>query len=257
MGHTTNPKVTEIWRFPVKGLTGERLDNVALNTGEALPHDRAWAIENGAGKFDPMAPKPLPKIAFLMLMRDERLATLGTHFDEDTQTLTVTRDGKQVAKGNLSLPIGRTMLEQFFAAYMKDELRGAPKIVSAKGHTFSDMATPCIHIVSLATVRDLEQKTGDKIDPLRFRANLIIDGLPAWEEFNWIDRNISIGSATLRGFARTERCDATNVNPATAARDLSLPRQLQRLYSHTDVGIYATVKAGGAVGVGDELKIDA
>lgn len=255
MGDTTSATIQEVWRYPVKGLSGQRLDCVTLSTGEALPFDRAWAIENGSGKFDPAAPKHLPKIAFLMLMRDERMATLGAEFNEIDQSLTITRDGKQVAKGALNLPIGRTMLEQFFAAYMKAELRGAPKIVSAAGHTFSDMATPCVHIVNLATIRELEKKTGGKINPLRFRANLVVDGIPAWQEFDWIDRNIVIGDVTLRGFCRTERCDATNVNPASAARDMALPRQLQRHYNHTDVGIYATVKVGGDIAAGDALTI--
>lgn len=257
MDQAEHPTVTALWRFPLKGLAGESLTSVPLEADKALPFDRAWAIENGASKFDPMAPRHLPKIAFLMLMRDERMATLGSHFDDATQTLTVLRDGKQVAKGCLSQPIGRTMLEQFFAAYMKDELRGAPRIVSAPGHTFSDMATPSVHIINLATLRDLEQKTGAVIDPLRFRANIIVDGVPAWQEFDWIDRNITIGGATLRGFCRTERCDATNVNPATAARDMSLPRQLERLYGHTDFGIYATVKGGGEVRVGDAIAVAA
>ena len=48
------------------------------------------------GRFDPEAPKHLPKVAFLMLMRDERLATLSAEFDEETTTLTLRRDGKQV-----------------------------------------------------------------------------------------------------------------------------------------------------------------
>jgi len=247
MGDTTQATVRQIWRFPMKGLAGEQLSQVELQPGEALPYDRGWAIENGAGKFDPAAPKFLPKIAFLMLMRDERMATLGTAFDEETTTLTILRDGKPVAKGDLSQSIGRTMLEQFFAAYMKDELRGAPKIVSAPGHTFSDMNTACAHIINLATIREIEQKVGEKIDPLRFRANLLIDGIPAWEEFNWIDRRITIGATVLRGLDRTERCDATNVNPETATRDMSLPRQLQRHYGHADVGIYATVKEGGVL----------
>ncbi len=255
MADTTHPAVTAIYRYPVKGLAGEHLDQVELSPGEALPFDRTWAIENGGGRFDPSSPKHLPKINFLMLMRDERLAALGMQFDDTTETLTVTRDGKQVAKGVLSQPIGRTMLEQFFAAYMKAELRGAPRIVHATGHTFSDMATPCIHIVNLETIRDIERKTGEKIASERFRANIYLDGLPAWQEFDWLDRDITAGSATLRGLARTDRCDATNVNPETAARDMSIPRQLQRHYGHIDVGIYATVKAGGVVSVDDKLSV--
>ena len=68
--------VAALYRYPVKGLTPEPLQSVALAAGETVPFDRAYAIENGPGRFDPDAPRHLPKINFLMLMRDERLATL-------------------------------------------------------------------------------------------------------------------------------------------------------------------------------------
>ena len=70
-------RVSSLYRYPVKGLTPEPLQSVTLGPGETLPYDRAWAIENGPGRFDPEQPRHLPKINFLMLMRDERLATLG------------------------------------------------------------------------------------------------------------------------------------------------------------------------------------
>ena len=73
-----------------------------LLAGGTAPFDRAYAIENGPGRFDPEHPAHLPKINFLMLMRNERLATLETHFDDATETLTIWRAGKQVARGDLT-----------------------------------------------------------------------------------------------------------------------------------------------------------
>lgn len=250
-------RVQSLYRYPVKGLTPEALANVVVGPGETLPFDRAYAIENGPGRFDPEKPRHLPKISFLMLMRDERLANLDARFDDATETLTIRRDGKQVARGQLTTPVGRQMIEQFLAAYMKASLRGAPKIVRAPGHSFSDVAAKCLHIVNLATVRDLERAIGKPVAPLRFRANVYIDGLPAWEEFRWLDRDIRIGGAQLAVFKRTQRCDATNVDPATAARDMAIPSVLQRTYGHTDVGIYARVTAGGALAIGDAVTVEA
>ena len=71
------PEIVSIYRYPVKGLSPEPLASVRVAAGETLPFDRAWAIENGPSKFDPAAPRHLPKIAFLMLMRNERLAALA------------------------------------------------------------------------------------------------------------------------------------------------------------------------------------
>jgi uncharacterized protein len=247
--------VTALYRYPVKGLTGDAMQRVQLTACETVPFDRAYAIENGPGRFDPDAPRHLPKITFLMLMRDERLASLRTEFDDVTETLTVKRDGKQVARGHLTTPLGRKMLEQFFAAYMKSELRGAPRIVSAPGHSFSDVAAKCLHIVNLATVRDLERVAGKPVDPLRFRANVYIDGVAPWAEFGWLDKTLAIGGAEMTVFKRTQRCDATNVDPQTAQRDMAIPAVLSRTFAHTDLGIYARVSAGGAIATGDVVQV--
>ena len=249
----THPHVTALYRYPVKGLSPEKLAEVTLTAGETVPFDRAWAIENGPGRFNPDAPKHLPKINFLMLMRNERLAALETRFDTDTETLTILRAGKQVARGQLPSKLGRSMIEQFLAAFMKGDMRGAPHIVSAPGHSFSDVAKKCVHIVNLASVRELERISGRPIDPLRFRPNIIVDGLAPWAEFEWIDSDIGIGPTRLHVFTRTVRCDATNVDPATAARDMSIPALLLRTYGHSDFGIYATVSDGGAIRPGDAV----
>jgi uncharacterized protein YcbX len=242
--------VAALYRYPVKGLTPEPMRGVVLRAGETIPFDRAWAIENGPGRFDPTAPRHLPKSNFLMLMRNERLATLRGAFDDATQTLTILRDGKQVARGQLTTPLGRQLIEQFIAAYMKSELRGAPKIVHAEGHSFSDVAAKCVHIVNLASVRELERALGRPVDPLRFRANLYLEGLQPWAEFGWTDKEVAVGPARLAVFARTQRCEATNVDPASGARDMAVPASLQRTWGHQDFGIYAKVAMGGEVSVG-------
>jgi uncharacterized protein YcbX len=247
------PRVSAIYRYPIKGLTPEKLGSVELRPDATLPFDRAYAIENGPGRFDPEAPRHLPKITFLMLMRDERLATLRSSFDDATRTLTISRGGKPVVKGGLDTALGRQLIEQFIAAYMRAELRGPPKIVQAPGHSFSDVAAKCVHIVNLASVRELERALSRKVDPLRFRANVFVDGLPPWAELDWVDREIGIGQSRLTVFARTRRCEATNVDPETGARDMAIPAALQRTWGHQDFGIYARVVAGGAIAPGSRV----
>lgn len=249
------PRVAHLYRYPLKGFTGEALPEAALEAGECMAFDRAYAIENGAGRFDPLEPRHLPKINFLMLMRNERIATLRTHFEDASETLTIHRDGNQVATGQLTTPIGRQLIEQFVSSYFASELRGAPKVVRAPGHSFSDVPVKCLHIVNLASVRDLERVTGRPVDPLRFRANIYIDGFQPWQEFEWLGKTLEAGATELSVFTRTERCDATNVDPATGARDMSIPNLLHRQWGHTDFGIYAKVARGGTVAVGDAFDV--
>src|SRR5215813_182460 len=242
--------LASLYRYPVKGLTPEPLARAILVPGETLPCDRAWAIENGPGRFDPTQPRHLPKINFLMLMRDERLATIRSNFEDATETLTILRNGKQVARGKLTTPLGRQLIEQFIAAYMKAELRGPPKIVHAEGHSFSDVAAKCVHIVNLASVRELERSLGRRVDPLRFRANLYLDGVAPWAESDWINREIAVRKVLLFAFARSSRCAASNVDPVSGARDMAIPAHLQRTWGHSDFGIYARVIAGGELAAG-------
>lgn len=253
MTQTPNARLEGLYRYPVKGLSPEPLQSLALTPGETAPFDRAYAIENGPGRFDPDDPQHLPKINFLMLMRNERLAMLTTSFDEATHTLTILRDGKQVARGQLSTALGRKMVEQFFAAYMQADLRGAPKIVHADGHSFSDVADKCLHIVNLASLRELQRVVGVSLNPLRFRPNVIIDGLAPFAELDLVGKPISLGPVALEVIKRTERCAATDVDPETGRRETAIPAVLLRTWGHSDFGIYAKVVTGGTASLGDPV----
>lgn len=247
--------VTGIFRYPVKGLSPDALQRVPLTAGQALPYDRAWAIENGPGRFDADNPSPVPDISFLILMRDERLATLESRFDDTSQQLALFRSGRQVASGQLTTPSGRQIIEQFIAAYMASTVRGRPKIVGGPGHYIAEGGIPCVHIINLATLREVERVTGRTIDPIRFRPNIVIDGPAPWSELTWIDKDISVGPVRLKVVERTSRCAATNVAPKTGARDMDIPAALRREFGHVDFGVYATVETGGSLAVGDPTAV--
>ena len=251
----TIAEITGLYRYPVKGLTPHFMQHVELKMGGSMPFDRTYAIENGPGRFDAANPRHLPKINFLMLMRNERLAALEARFEDATATLTLLRSGRQVARGDLSTPLGRKLIEQFIAGYMPADLRGAPRIVTAPSHSISDVAAKCLHIVNLASVRELERIAGRPIDPLRFRANVYLDGLPAWAERDWLGHAVHLDGVTVAVFDRTVRCEATNVDPQTAQRDMSIPALLQRTWGRNDFGIYATVTSAGTISVGGAVTI--
>lgn len=256
MSNSPISQVVDIYRYPVKGLSPEKLNEVELSPGQTLPGDRIYAIENGTGRFDQNQPKYLPKINFLMLMRNERLALLDTQYDHESHKLTILRSGKPVATGNLDTPIGRTMIEQFFAGFVRAEKqRGAPHIVHAEGHSFSDVSAKCVHIVNLASVREVERAAGRPVDPRRFRGNVYIDNLDPWQEFEWLKKEIYVGPCRLKIFKRTVRCAATNVDPDTGERDMSIPSLLERHWGHSDFGVYAKVVEGGIIRCGDNVQL--
>jgi len=251
----TTGRVTGLFRYPVKGLSAEPLERVAVEKGGAFPFDRAWAIENGPSRFDPADPQTVPDISFLILMRDERLATLEARFEEETQRLVLLRAGRQVASGQLTTPSGRQIIEQFFAAFMADRLRGRPKIVGVPGHSITWSGEKRVHIVNLATLRELERVIGRPVDPIRFRPNIVIDGPAPWAEFGWLGDEISAGPVRLKVWERTSRCAATNVDPKTGTRDMDIPAVLKREWRHSDFGVYAELMSGGELAIGDPLAL--
>lgn len=247
-------RIARIYRYPVKGLSAEPLDRVGFSIGQTVPFDRAFAIENGPSGFDRGMPKHLPKTAFLMLMRNERLAELRTHFDEATRTLTISRDGAVVAAGRLDTAEGRRAIEAFFDEFSRDDLRGPAKVLDAPGHSFSDSSRKVVSLINLETVRAIGERIGTEVDPLRFRGNLYIEGMPAWEEFAWVGKRIAAGGVEFSVVGRIDRCAATNVDPETGVRDLTIPRSLLEAYGHADCGVYLEVVSTGELSVGDAIE---
>jgi uncharacterized protein len=247
--------IDAIYRYPIKGLTAEVLSAVTLSMGQALPFDRAYAIENGPSRFNESDPKVLYRAAFVTLARNARLAAVDTRFDEASQTLTLLRSGKMVARGDLTTRSGRAILEQFFAAYLQDELRGAPKIRHAVGHSFGDADEKSVHIITKESIDDLGCATGRPLDPLRFRPNIVVSGGQAWAEFSWVGKDIELDGARLHVYARTARCASANVDLVSAARDADIPAILQRHWGHANFGVYARVTRRGDVQLGATAQI--
>jgi uncharacterized protein len=252
---TAAAKIQAIYRYPVKGLSPEPLPRAWLAAGETLAGDRAYAIENGPSGFDPALPRHQPKIRYLMLMRNERLAPLKTRFDAASGTLVIADAERDEVRGDLGTAQGRAAIEGFFARFCPDELRGPPRLLHAPGFSFSDVARKVVSIINLASVAALGERMGAAIDPLRFRGNVYVTGWPALSELDLVGQEIAIGSsARLKVVKRIVRCAATNVDPDTGARDLAIPDALRRAYGHADCGIYAEVETAGEIGVGDRAS---
>jgi uncharacterized protein YcbX len=249
-------QIDAIYRYPVKGLTPQKLSRTTLSPGATVPADRFYAIENGPIGFDPDAPKYFPKQRFLMLMRNERLASLRTDYDEASHTLTIGHEGREAARGDLRTEEGRQAIEAFFAQFMPDELRGPPKVLHGQNHSFSDVAKKVVSIINLASVAAVATVTGAAVDALRFRGNVYVAGWPAWHEFELMGRTLAINGARLNVIKRIVRCAATDVDPATGIRDLTIPKTLMQNFGHADCGVYAEVVTGGDIATGDAVTAD-
>jgi uncharacterized protein YcbX len=247
--------VAAIFRHPVKGFTPESLPHVDLAPGEGVPHDRIWAVENGPSGYDPEAPVFTPKQKFAVLAAMAQVAAVRTRYDDATGLLTAEAPGEPAFGGRLTDAQGRAA----FAAWLTrvlgpDQVRGPLNVVEARGgFRFTDHPLGQVSIVNLASVRELSQRMGVELDPLRFRANLYVEGWPAWAENDWEGRELMAGWSRAKVFKPIVRCAATEVDPARGVRDLEVVKALFDNYGHMNCGIYIRMTAPGRVALGDAV----
>ncbi|PXY23476.1 MOSC domain-containing protein [Prauserella sp. PE36] len=257
-GHIRN-----LYVYPIKGLSAQPLDSVTLEAGRGVPHDRVFALARPEGRYVPGQTSPLPKDQFFMLARDERLAGLSTRFDPASSVLTVDVRGHRVLEADLSSEQGAEEATAFFARVLDRPAERPPLLAHAEGRRFTDVSVVsdammnAISLINLDSVRDLEDRVGVPIDPLRFRANVYFDGLPPFSELDLVGKELRIGEVRLRGVLNTKRCAATEVDPVNAVRDIAVPRHLVQQYGHAELGCYAEVLSGGTIRPGDVVSYGA
>ncbi|NQX29209.1 MOSC domain-containing protein [Microbacteriaceae bacterium VKM Ac-2854] len=248
--------VTGIARYPIKGLSAEELDAVELVAGTGFPGDREWGLARATGRYAER-PEVLSYREFHVLKRDPRLIGLQTGVRNDV--LSVRVRGHEVLNADLGVAEGRAAAGAFFARALDLPAGEEPVLARQPGIRWTDAAPDggafmnAVSIINLASVRALAEAVGTEIDPLRFRANLYIDGLPAWTEFDAVGAHWRLGEAGVELLARTERCSATELNRVDARRDIPIPRLLKQHFGHVDMGVYAAVRTSGAVRVGDSV----
>jgi GntR family transcriptional regulator/MocR family aminotransferase len=244
--------VRELYRYPIKGLSAQSLPSVALAAGWPFPGDRVFALARPGAPIDSDDPQWAKKGLFVMLMLDAGLARVRTHLDVETLRFTATQGGRSIAEASLADESDRAALEKFFWQLLP-ALPAPPTLVRSRAGHFMDKPDNVISLINLATVRSLEEQWGYAIDPLRFRANIYIDGARPWEEFDWVGGDVRIGGTVFSVDRKNGRCGATNVDPSTGMRDLDIPGSLRRAFGHKDLGVYLIAREGGRIAVGDEL----
>ena len=254
--------IKNIIRYPIKSLSGEYLDKALLEVNQTIPGDREFAFARFNTKFDQNNPAYLRKTNFLALVKEEKLAKLSTVFNPKSKRFTIKIDNNVVVDEHLTNKKNINKVEIFFQDYLDMSKEEKPRLVQGiktdktnPTHSFSDIPDKALSIINLNTVLELQNKLDKQISPSRFRGNILIDGVNAWEEFNWIGKKIYIGDAILEVFKRTQRCAATNVNPDNGQRDINIPNEIKSHYGHLDLGIYARVTKGGLISILNKLHI--
>jgi uncharacterized protein YcbX len=248
-------RIAALYRHPIKGFTPQKVSAVFLETDRPFPGDRLWAVENGPSGFDPGRPAHVPKSRFTVLARIPQVALARTDYDLKTGELVARAPGIPPFRGRLAEEWGKTAFAAWLEALLGEAATGPLTVLDGDGHRFLDDPEGHISIINLASVRDFEARIGQAVDPLRFRANLYVDGWRPWEEIGWVGRELALGDVRVNVTQSITRCAAPDVDPTTAQPDIEVTHRLHEFYGHLLCGIYVHVTAPGRLAEGDEARL--
>ena len=112
-----------------------------------------------------------------------------------------------------------------------------------------------VSLLNIQSIKDFQKKIGKEIETPRFRGNICIDGIKAWEEREWIGKIIKINNIPFKVEKNIPRCVAINLKPKTDDNSLNLLQSLKKTYNHFDMGIYLTALDDGNINIGNSINL--
>lgn len=224
-----------LWRYPVKSMAGEALEQAELSW-HGMAGDRRWAfIRPGLERsgFPWLTIRERPAMARYR----PRLAELAQ--PDRCATIVRTPDGADLDVADPAL-----------AAELGDGVR----VIKQDRGVFDTFP---LSLITTQTIAALGASVGAELAVARFRPNIVVtadgDGFP---EDAWVGATLSIGEAQLRVDKRDQRCVMVNVDPTTTERD---PRILRAIAAERAacLGVYGTTARPGRVAIGDPVLLEA
>jgi uncharacterized protein YcbX len=230
MGAREVGRVIGLWRYPVKSMAAEALDEVEAGWA-GFAGDRRWAFVRG----------DVPRSGFpWMTIRED--ASMLEHVPRFVQPEQPDRSRVVVrVPGGDELDV----LDPALAASLGEGVRA---IKQDRG-VFDAMP---LSLITTAGIADLSALVGFELHVQRFRPNLLIES--SVREDAWVGSVLSIGGMAMRVDQRDERCVIVNIDPTTGERD---PSVLQTLAKQRDVciGVYGSTVRPGPVALGDAVEL--
>ena len=210
-------RVAELWRYPVKSMRGERLERAEV-LADGIRGDRLLRIEDERG--------------LVTARRKQRLIAVATGIAEDGEALVEGSrwDSDEAGKRVCELAGEEARLVRTDGGARFD---AAPLLVCSDGALAAHGA-----------------------DPRRFRPNVIVAGVDALSERDWVGRELRLGDVVLRAVEPCERCAVTTIDPETAVVDPDVLRRVNDEFEGI-MGVYCAVARPGTIAVGDEVDVDA
>ena len=246
-----SPCVAALRRHPIKSHGRQRVQSADLEVGGTFPWDRRWAVVHEESKADGSA--WAPPMEFSRCAKSPSLMAIEASYDEASGKIMLSHPERPDVVFNPDSD------QDIFLAWvlpLTPADRAAPvRLVRLEGRGMTDTDFPSISLMNLASNDAVGQILGRKLSVERWRANIHVSGLTAWEEFDWIGRRMRIGEAELVAREPIVRCRATEANPLTGERDMETLVALDALCGRKEFGVYAEVVAPGRVSVSDPVVL--
>lgn len=259
------PHVVALYRYPVKGLTPEPRERLTLRADGRVEGDRVLGFRFADTPYGD--DEWSPKAGMLVLMNTPGLARLHVAFDDMAHRLRISAGGAVLAEEGLDAE-GRARLaaamEAFALGLAESPLRGHPErlplrlVGNAVTPRYQDNPHGLVTLHSRASLAAVAAAFADRaFDERRFRSNVVIDGVEAWEEQSWAGRRVAIGGAVLAFDHPAVRCLATHANPVTGERDRQVLTTLTHAFGQEQptFAVHLRIEQPGDLHVGDPVRL--
>ena len=258
------PTVVALYRYPLKGFTPEPVERLTVLPGGRVAGDRVlnFRFADAPAADDAWC----RKYHGVVLANTPGLARLQVRFDEKAQRVRIALPDRLVADETLD-DEGRRRLVQAMTDYVlsldENPFAGHPERLPLKlvgdGRTprYQDNQAGQVTLHSRASLRSAGEALGDpELDERRFRHNIVIDGVPPWEEQRWVNARLRIGEVRFETIVPKVRCLATHANPVSGERDRPVMQTLVQAFGRKEpvFGIGMLSEAGGTIRIGDEVE---
>ena len=259
------PHVVALYRYPVKGFTPEECETLTVLDEGRIAGDRVLGVRFADTEAADDAWSR--KTGMVALINTPGLARLHVRFDETAFRLQI-RLGTIVLVDEVLNPEGRKRIGAVLADYVlkldENPLTGHPERLPLRvigdGHSprYHDEEAGRVTLHGRGSLQTLQAALGNEVSELRFRSNIAVDGLGAWEEQSWVDRRIRIGAVEFDVVKPKTRCLATHANPKTGERDLPILTTLTHKIGQENptFGVAMVPSgSGGRIRVGDQVTL--
>ena len=259
-------RVAALFRYPVKGFTREECEFLDVLPGGRIAGDRVLGLRfNGSTTTDDAWST---KLEFVALVNTPGLAALQLNFDHETLRLRI-QLADEVLLDEVLDAAGRRRFASAIGEYVlgleenpiSSRLDRLPLRVVGDGVTsrYQDREPGYTTLHGRRSLAALASAVGEvpEVTEKRFRSNIAVDGLDAWEEQRWIGLNLRIGEIEFKVVNPVTRCLATHAHPITGKRDLPILKTLLELFpsERPTFAIMMTSDRGGRIRVGDRIEL--